>query len=191
MSYEERALAFRCGDAALVDDLTQLSGSPPTAGMLLRARALFAHALETPGGLRIQTIHAFCEAVLHRFPQEAGVPFDFTVLEEHERDSMLLEAREAVLATGLRGGAHAGAVETLFEEITHFSDTYDSALMIGHNPGIHELSRMMSEHGSSYDLGRLAGSFLPSMLAVIECRTERWSEIAPRGNTLSHLLSPI
>jgi phosphohistidine phosphatase len=83
------------------------------------------------------------------------------------------------------------AVETLFEEISHFSDTYRSVLMVGHNPGIHELSRLLVEHGSSYDLGRLAGSFLPSMLAVIECKAERWSEIAPRGHTLTHLLSPI
>src|SRR5579871_2496692 len=108
------------GDAALADDLTQLTGGPPTAGVLLRARSLFAHALETPGGLRIQTIHAFCEAVLHRFPQEAGVPFDFSVLEEHERDAMLLEAREAVLAAGLREGAHAHAVETLFDFLSDF-----------------------------------------------------------------------
>src|SRR4051812_35912892 len=76
--------------AELVEDLTKLGGAPPTAGMLLRARALFAHALETPGGLRIQTIHAFCEAILHRFPHEAKVPFDFKVLEEHQRDGMLL-----------------------------------------------------------------------------------------------------
>jgi len=108
------------GETALADELAQLTGAAPTAGMLLRARSLFAHALETPGGLRIQTIHAFCEAVLHRFPQEAGVPFDFTVLEEHERDSMLLEAREAVLAAGLNGGAHAGAVETLFDFLSDF-----------------------------------------------------------------------
>ena len=46
-------------DAALRDDLAQLEGEAPTAGMLLRARSLFAHALETPGGLKIQTIHAF------------------------------------------------------------------------------------------------------------------------------------
>ncbi|HTM78735.1 MAG TPA: UvrD-helicase domain-containing protein, partial [Devosia sp.] len=37
-----------------------------------RARTLFARALETPGGLKIVTIHAFCESVLHRFPLEAG-----------------------------------------------------------------------------------------------------------------------
>src|SRR3569623_1282440 len=91
----------RLYEADLAASLEQL-GEAPTPAKLLRARALFAHALETPGGLRIQTIHAFCEAVLHRFPQEAGVPFDFTVLEEFERDGMLLEAREATLATGLR-----------------------------------------------------------------------------------------
>src|SRR5690606_16906138 len=62
----------------------------------------------------ILTIHAFCEAVLHRFPIEAGVPFDFAVIEEDRQANMLLAAREGVLAEGLRGGAHAGAVETLF-----------------------------------------------------------------------------
>ncbi len=109
------------GEEELVDDLTALGGVPPTADMRRRARALFAHALETPGGLRIQTIHAFCEAILHRFPHEAEVPFDFKVLEEHERDGMLLQARESVLAAGLRGSGEAGAVETLFGLLSDFS----------------------------------------------------------------------
>lgn len=108
------------GDAELVRELTELAGVPPAPGTLLRARSLFAHALETPGGLKIQTIHAFCESVLHRFPAEARVPFDFSVLEEHERASMLLEAREQVLAAGLRGTAHVGAVETLFGLLSDF-----------------------------------------------------------------------
>lgn len=104
----------------LIRDLTALSGVPPTPAMRLRARSLFARALEAPGGLRIQTIHAFCESVLHRFPREAAVPFDFTVLEEHQRDSMLLEARETVLAAGLRGSGEAAAVETLFGLLSDF-----------------------------------------------------------------------
>ncbi len=108
-------------EGELVHDLTKLGGAPPTDKMLVRARALFAHTLETPGGLRIQTIHAFCEAILHRFPHEANVPFDFKVLEEHERDGMLQQARESVLAAGLRGSAQAGAVETLFGLLSDFS----------------------------------------------------------------------
>jgi len=108
-------------EAELVAELKALCGEAPTPGMRLRARSLFAHALETPGGLRIQTIHAFCESVLHRFPHEAGVPFDFAVLEEHQRDGMLLQARESVLAAGLHGSAQSQAVETLFGLLSDFS----------------------------------------------------------------------
>ena len=46
------------------------------------ARRLFARAIETPGGLKIQTIHAFCERVLHLFPFEANVAARFEVLDD-------------------------------------------------------------------------------------------------------------
>lgn len=46
------------------------------------ARQLFARAIETPGGLRIQTIHSFCASILRRFPLEAGVTPNFTEMDE-------------------------------------------------------------------------------------------------------------
>ncbi|POA51110.1 hypothetical protein C1884_30600, partial [Pseudomonas sp. GW460-R15] len=58
----------RLDDLHLAAALQEL-GEAPSPAKLQRARSLFAHALETPGGLRIQTIHAFCESVLHRFPR--------------------------------------------------------------------------------------------------------------------------
>ncbi len=51
---------------------------------LRRARALFALALETPGGLKIRTIHSFCESLLRRFPAEAGISPGFTVLDDRQ-----------------------------------------------------------------------------------------------------------
>jgi ATP-dependent helicase/nuclease subunit A len=65
---------------------------------LSEARSLFAAALETPGGLKIQTIHAFCEKVLKRFPLEAGVPPGFRVMDE--------PAAAAVAAAARRNVAH-------------------------------------------------------------------------------------
>ena len=47
-----------------------------------RARELFAQALETPGGLRIETLHAFCGRILKRFPLEAGIAPGFRELDE-------------------------------------------------------------------------------------------------------------
>jgi ATP-dependent helicase/nuclease subunit A len=67
-----------------------------TAVELQRARALFARALETPGGLKIQTIHAFCEKLLRRFPLEAGVSPRFEVLEDAAAQALSARAREAV-----------------------------------------------------------------------------------------------
>ncbi len=49
---------------------------------LRRARRLFARAIETPGGLKIQTIHSFCGALLRRFPLEAGVSPQFTEMDD-------------------------------------------------------------------------------------------------------------
>lgn len=49
---------------------------------LAYARQLFARAIESPGGLRIQTIHSFCATLLRRFPLEAGVSPAFAELDE-------------------------------------------------------------------------------------------------------------
>lgn len=51
---------------------------------LSRARTLFAKAIDTPGGLKIQTIHSFCASVLRRFPLEAGVSPDFAEIEDRD-----------------------------------------------------------------------------------------------------------
>jgi ATP-dependent helicase/nuclease subunit A len=62
-----------------------------------RARQLFASALETPGGLKVQTIHAFCTKLLQQFPFEANVPAHFRVLEETQQQQLLEQIRRDVL----------------------------------------------------------------------------------------------
>ncbi|MEO5807697.1 double-strand break repair helicase AddA [Devosia sp.] len=120
-------------EAELDAELDKLDGRPVDERKRQLARTLFARALETPGGLKIVTIHAFCESVLHRFPLEARVPFDFKVIEDDDRARMILEAREAVLAGGIAGGAQAQAVETLFTLLSDAQITaaIDAALAEG------------------------------------------------------------
>jgi ATP-dependent helicase/nuclease subunit A len=72
-------------DVKLREQLGALEGRDPTSFShkdLSEARGLFAKALETPGGLKIQTIHAFCEKLLRRFPLEAGVSPGFQVMDD-------------------------------------------------------------------------------------------------------------
>ena len=85
-------------DDALILELHSLCGDVRFDERLAEARRLFARAIETPGGLKVQTIHAFCERLLQRFPVEAGVTPGFAVLDETEAAELLTEARDQVLA---------------------------------------------------------------------------------------------
>lgn len=106
-------------DAALTADLEKLTGQHPSSKDLAQARALFANALETPGGLKINTIHAFCESVLHRFPLEAGVPFGFAVIEEAEQENLIRRARETILTRNLDAdGPVSAALNILFDALS-------------------------------------------------------------------------
>ena len=80
-------------DAGLAEELARIGEEPDN---LARARRLFALALETPGGLKIQTIHAFCEKLLHRFPLEAGVSPNFQVLEDQAARAVSAQARRTI-----------------------------------------------------------------------------------------------
>jgi ATP-dependent helicase/nuclease subunit A len=73
---------------------------------LAGARRLFARALETPGGLRIQTIHAFCAGLLRRFPLEAGVPPGFAEIDDRAARTLREETLDA-LASGPAAAAVA------------------------------------------------------------------------------------
>ena len=92
-------------DDELQRHVAELLGRPPTDDELARARQLFALAVETPGGLKVQTIHAFCEKLLQRFPLEAGVAPGFRILDDE-------------LAAEVRGTAIEGALRRAVAEPT-------------------------------------------------------------------------
>lgn len=104
-------------DAELSDRVTAIEGERPDLFKLAEARRLFARALETPGGLKIQTIHAFCEALLHQFPLEANVAGHFSVLDDRAAVVLLADARRTLLTatTSEDDRALAGAFATVLD----------------------------------------------------------------------------
>lgn len=107
-------------DAELKTELTALGEEKAADGDLGRARTLFARALETPGGLKIQTLHAFCEALLRRFPLEAEVSPAFEVMDDVEAAQVSRLARER-----LAEGVLSGQSPTLAEAYDHFAVELD------------------------------------------------------------------
>src|SRR3984957_14440773 len=91
------------------------------------ARELFARALETPGGLKVQTIHALCTRLLQQFPFEANVPARFTVLDDRDQTEMMERASLGVMLDASRApdsalgrallAAMANAADVTFKDV--------------------------------------------------------------------------
>src|SRR6185312_305994 len=89
-------------DAALDVAIREAGIAHPTARLRKSARKLFACALETPGGLKVQTIHALCTRLLQQFPFEANVPARFAVLDDRDQNEMMERANLKVLLDASR-----------------------------------------------------------------------------------------
>ncbi|MBJ6371994.1 double-strand break repair helicase AddA [Sedimentitalea arenosa] len=108
-------------DATLSETLAELGVTDSVdADALAHARTLFARAIETPGGLKIQTIHSFCASLLRRFPMEAGVSPQFT-----EMESRAAELLQAEIIEDFAQGSQAVLIDDLAR---HMTDTGFDAL---------------------------------------------------------------
>ncbi len=153
-------------DADLSALLTDITGAKPDQSALDFARTLFTRAIETPGGLKIQTIHAFSERLLQRFPLEAGVPPGFKILDDEKGRELKARAIEATLleATGTPSGTLGKALTTA---IRYASDSnFDELLSkaIAERTWLHAASRLAL--GSKRDDFAAADKYLRTTLGV-------------------------
>jgi ATP-dependent helicase/nuclease subunit A len=133
-------------DGELDTDLRDLLGRDPGDRQRNRARELFARVLDTPGGMNIQTIHAFCQSLLGRFPLEAGVAPHFSVLDERDAEEMMAAAREVVLRAARREGGRLK--QALNEIIAYVHETAFGELMTALAGERGRLARCIDHHGS-------------------------------------------
>lgn len=69
-----------------------------------RARQLFARVLDCPGGLKIQTIHAFAQSLLAAFPAEAGIAPGFQPIEGRAEQELVRRTLADLLADAEANG---------------------------------------------------------------------------------------
>lgn len=112
-------LAAQLGRWAMADDGTldreiqTLIDEESTPAQRIIARRLFARVLDAPGGINILTIHAFCQALLKRFPLEAGVAPGFEVMDEAEAQALLRAAQDEQIETLASADAPAPLKDSL------------------------------------------------------------------------------
>src|SRR6266550_8738388 len=136
-------------DIALNAAIRRISNIEPDAARRTLARRLFAMALETPGGLKVQTIHAFCTRLLHHFPFEANVAARFDVLDEAAQAQLLSKISLGVLLDaalvpdGVLGRALATAIAAASDQT--FKDVVGEAIRK------RDAVRAWINHGGSID----------------------------------------
>ena len=101
----------------LDEELENLFGGLPAnqedlAELEATARRLFAVLLDTPGGMKIQTIHSFCQEILKRFPLEAHISPYFEVMDDRAAAEALGEIRRQLLAE-IEHNPHSRAAEAM------------------------------------------------------------------------------
>jgi ATP-dependent helicase/nuclease subunit A len=196
-------------DEALDEEIAKIEGHKPDAARRTRARRLFAQALDTPGGLKVQTIHAFCTRLLHQFPFEADVAARFEVLEERTRSELIDRLRMAVLLEAAAKpdsdlGRALGVAITVAADQT-FAEAIDEAIAkhdeleawIAHAGGvagaIAELSRALGVRPDEtsdaiaeefFSASSIAPSEYPAIVAALEQGLKGDKEHAARFDSL-------
>ncbi len=133
-------------EAELREALAALAGGEPTPEHLALAPRLFACALDAPGGLKIMTIHAFCQSLIARFPLEAGIAPHFELMDERSASEALAAARETVLsrARAAPDGGLARAVG-IVAGWAHEDRAHDVLAQLARERG--RLKRLLDAHG--------------------------------------------
>jgi ATP-dependent helicase/nuclease subunit A len=92
-------LAFsRISQEDLKTKLYNLLGREARSLEMTLARTLFKQLLQGHEQIAVQTIHAFCQGILHKFPFEAGVSTGFQVIDEYKSDEVLQKISRIVFS---------------------------------------------------------------------------------------------
>ena len=140
----QNRLFKRLGEWSMLDDdalragLAELGEDAPAS--LDQARTLFARAIETPGGLKIQTIHSFCAALLRQFPIEAGVSPQFRELDDLARNDIFNDVLDALAIS---------KSATLLDLTSHY--TGDSLVSLAASIAAHSEKFMGSSQSDIFD----------------------------------------
>jgi ATP-dependent helicase/nuclease subunit A len=180
--FDTLAAWTRLGDQELVEAILATGAPTPRRQDIIAARKLFARTVETPGGLKIQTIHAFCERLLHLFPFEANVPARFEVADDMRRDELLQRARREILT---RAGDAAANLGEALSRIADECSASDFEALIKEAMGHRAMSRARWPQDSEPALRKALGLAPGRDRACIEremiedgLAPGQWSEIA-------------
>jgi phosphohistidine phosphatase len=78
----------------------------------------------------------------------------------------------------------------LLERVRNIDEDVNCALVIGHNPGLERLARMLAGSGPADMIDSLRAKFPGAALAILEFEGARWRAVDKDGGRLSQFVCP-
>ncbi len=129
--------------------LGKLLGYSPTKDHISAAKKLFADVIDCPGGIQMMTIHSFCQSVLGRFPIEAGLSPNLSVIEEGKASELMERARGQVIKLSQSpeqsGSLQSSAINNI---ITEIDEKAFINLINNITKEKHQFSTLLAQYGS-------------------------------------------
>jgi phosphohistidine phosphatase len=105
--------------------------------------------------------------------------------------------------THLAADSTVSEAETLFDPALYLAlaaqlfllvqtqpDSLSSLLIVGHNPGLHQLAISLAGQGETMDLQLITRTFPPLSFVRLSFEAARWQDITLASGTLDHFLFP-
>lgn len=130
-------------------------------------------------------------ALIGRYIAERGVAWDSVIASPAARVRLTLEASGLDLAPRFDERAYLADAATLIDLLRHVEGDPASVLLVGHNPGLHELVFRLVDPECETDLfARVAEKFPTAGFALLELAIDAWADIAPDCATLVDFARP-
>ncbi len=108
---------LQISDEELSKELVNLEINP-TKEKLEHARTAIFEFLDNNHRLKIATIHSICQEILSRFPLESGSKISSKIIDDNEKEKLIITAKHQLLETDF---SYSENLQALFENISEFS----------------------------------------------------------------------
>ncbi|MBO0749343.1 MAG: histidine phosphatase family protein [Porphyrobacter sp.] len=130
-------------------------------------------------------------ALIGRHIAEQGIRWELVIASPAARVKRTLEASGLPLTPRFDERAYLADATTLIDLLRHVEGDPGTVLLVGHNPGLHELLfRLVDPRHETPLFAQAAEKFPTASFAVLELAIDAWADLAPDCGRLIHFARP-
>lgn len=126
--------------------------------------------------------------------KEQNYAFDHAFVSSAVRTKMTFEnlqkTYEDNIPYDLRDDLYNAGTGDIFEAIKRTEESVNALLIVGHNPGIHQIAGTLTGQGEEAKIQDLMINYKPGTLTLLDLDIEGWAHLKPHSGALIDLIPP-